>query len=345
MFFNKTCFSFTIFMFICVFASFANITEARIEYENGNIGESLNLYNNWLMNNHDSSEFTSILLEISLLNGDISTISKILDLNIKYVSNREQKKELFIYLAQMYELSSKLQNAQINYQNASLSLLNEIDYKLLLKSAEILILEGDLFLAESQLKEILTNSTNKNIIIEAELFYILLNLLHENNSIIKSIPTVDSPRSLYIVYLIEKANSNLTDMNISKDKIILDFKTSPEAALLRKKISELPDVILSLGLLDNQREFNSNNNPERDVQILNNPAKIFMIQAGSFKDQENAFYHSKDLISAGFEAVVEEQIINSIKYYKVLLYFQDTEKMSDTLKKLKEKGFDGFPVY
>lgn len=344
MFFKKTCLLLTILMILIVTESFANIDEARVEYENGNLAESLILYNNWLINNQDSSDFTSVLFEIVKLNGDISTISNILDIHIKYVSNREEKKKLYIYLAQMYELSSNLQNAQLNYQNAALSFLNEIDYNLLLKSAKILILEGDIFLAESQLKEILTKSANDNILIDAELLYIILNILQEKNSPVKSIKTVDSPKLLYIVYLIEKANSNLTGMDNAKNKIITDYEASPEAALLRKKISELPDVLFSLGLLDKTGEQSSNETVEKGI-MPSNPIKTFMIQAGSFKDQENAFYHSTDLISAGFEAVIEEQSINNSKYYKVLLYFHNADKMSETLKELKEKGFDGFPVY
>ena len=322
---------------------FSDISVARIEYEKGNINESLEFYNEWLELNHESKDFTAVLFELSELNGDIFTITKILNEQIKFVRNREKKKELLESIAQLYELSSNLHNAQINYQNAALSMLNEIDYKMLLKSAELLLLEGNLFLAESQFKEIISNSSDTDILFEAELFYIILNIVnaHENKNI--SISSMENPKYLYIAYLIAKSNSEQVTMDRIKMEIINNFESSPEAGLLKNRIRELPDILTSLGLIDPIDNISS---PENVLQV-NTPEsnKNFMIQTGSFKDKENAHYLSKDIISAGFISVVEEQIINNIKYYKVLLYFTTEEQMTNTLKALKEKGFEGFPVY
>lgn len=329
--------------FFLLINTFPDINMAREAYNNGNTIESLKLYDQWLQLNHDSKDFTSILFELAELNGDIFLISNILDEQIKFVFSREKKKDLYKYLAQLYELSSNLHNAQINYQNAALSLLNEIDYEMLLNSAKMLLLEGDLFLAESQLKEILSNSTDNNILLEAELFYTILNILHFQNSTNIINTTIETPESMYISYLIAKANSEPLKMDSIKEQLLKDFESSPEAALIRKKIYELPDVLTSLGLLQTTEETTLSINTEDKIEY--EQKQNFMIQVGSFKDKENAHYLSMDLSAAGFSAVVEEQIINNIKYNKVLLYFSTEEQMSNTLRDLKEKGFEGFPVY
>lgn len=339
-------YSIVLSVFILLFTThiFANIDEARNRYKNGDIVESLELYNKWLKANHESENFTNILFELSELNGDIFTITSILNEQVIFIDNREQKKDLYVTIAQLFELSSNLHDAQINYQKASLSLLDEIDYNLLLKSAKILLLQGDLFLAESQLKEIITNSLNTNIIFEAELFYTIFKILHshENKNIVYQ--TIDEPEYLYVVYLVAKANSDQEQMESIKKKIIKDFESSPEAALLREEIHELPDILTSLGLLAIADDSFSSEIVVAEDQLQSN-GYYYMIQTGSFRDKENAQYLSKDLIAAGFSAVVETQIINNISYHKVLLYFSTEEQITKTLKTLKEKGFEGFPVY
>ena len=128
-----------------------------------------------------------------------------------------------------------------------------------------------------------------------------------------------------------------------KKQIIKDFESSPEAGLLRNKVFELPNILSSLGLLHNNNELTTTkNNDEINKPI---PDKYFMIQTGSFKDEENAHYLSKDINKEGFMSLVEKQIINNVAYYKVLLYFATEHLMISALKELQNKGFEGFPVY
>jgi len=316
------------------FDLFSDITEARAAYKNGNITESINLYDNWLQQNHESKDFTSILFELTELNGDIDSITTILEEQIEFVSDRNKKKKLFICLAQINELSSDLHNAQINYQNAALITLNKIDYELLLKSAEYLLFEGDLFLAKSQMEEIISKTNKSNILLEAELFYEILNILHfKNNS--NNLSSIETPESLYLLYLIAKANSKPLEINSIEEDIIRKFECSPEAKLIKNKILEIPNILSSLGLLIT-----------KDEEIIKpGPDKNFMIQTGSFTDEENAYYLSKDLNLAGFKSLVEKQTVNDIIYYKVMLYFPSETLMISALKDLQKKGFEGFPIY
>jgi len=331
---SKTYFLFFIFMIFISFNLFSDISEARDTYNKGNYDESLDLYENWLKLNHNSEDFTSVLFEIIELRADILSVAKILESQIEFVNDRVEKKELFNRLGQLYELSSHIHKAQLNYQYSALSQLDKIDYFMLLKSAELLLLEGNLILAESQLTEIIAKSSTKSIIVKAKLLAVILNILNsQDNLIIPALIDNISPESLYIYYIIQ---SSLSEKDITAsilEQLTKDFGSSPEASIIKKEIRELPNILLSLGLLQNYSSISSEN--------LNN----YMIQTGSFKDQENALYMAKDLIKEGFPAIVEEQTINNTKYYKVILYFELKDQMLKTLIMLEEKGFQGFPIY
>ncbi len=336
------------FLPVVVTPCFADIEEARDTYNKGDSLQALLIYEDWLQNNHDSSDFSSVLFEISGLSGDIHKISTILEKQIIFVSDRDKRKTLYKRLAQLFELSANLHNAQISYQKAAMISLERIDHEMLLESAKILLLEGELLLAEAQLKEIIVNSLDKSISIHGKLLFTILRILNSNSDIDYSLSPIEKPESIYLMYLIAKTNSETVTMDKLSEKLVKDFETSPEAGLIKNELSELPDIITSFALLNNGSLTDESiyegitetlNTSESDT-ILN-----YMIQTGSFRDPENAHYLSIDLKQEGFLPIVEEQIVNDIKYFKVLLYFLTQNKMNNALNKLKEKGFEGFPVY
>ena len=339
----------TVFILLFVLTPcFADINEARNSYEKGNTLEALLNYESWLENNQNSSDFSSVLFEISELSGDIEKISILLEKQIDFVQERDDRKNLYKRLAQFSELSANLHKAQVYYQKAALISPEEIDYGMLLESAKILLLEAEFILAESQLKELIVNSLDKSILTHGKLLFTILKILNSNGDIDYTLSPVEKPEIIYLMYLIAKTNSETVVMDNLSEKLINDFKTSPEAGLIRKELYELPDIITSFTLLYNGNLNDSNlfekltktlNSSEQDT-ILN-----YMIQTGSFSDPENAHYLSVDLSERGFEPIVEEQIINDRKYYKVLLYLSTKDEMYQTLNMLKDKGFEGFPVY
>lgn len=337
------------FLTVVATPCFADIEEARDIYSKGDSRGALLIYEDWLQNNHDSSDFSSILFEISGLSGDIHKISTMLEKQIIFVSDRDKRKTLYKRLAQLYELSADLHNAQINYKKAALISLEMIDYEMLLESAKILLLEGELLLAESQLEEIIVNSLDKSISTHGKILFTILKILNSDSDIIDyTLSPIEKPESIYLMYLIAKTNSETIVMDKLNEKLVKDFETSPEAGLIRNELSELPDIITSFALLNN-RSLNDKSLYEAITETLNtseeDTIKNYMIQTGSFRDPENAHYLSIDLKKEGFLPIVEEQIVNDIKYFKILLYFLTQDKMNNALKRLKEKGFEGFPVY
>ncbi len=320
------------FLFIGFTPCFSDLKEARNIYEKGDLEDAFLEYENWLLNNHKSSNFSSVLFEFSELRGNIYKISEVLEKQIIFVSDIGKRKELYIKLAQLFELSFNLHKAQVYYQKAALVRLDEIDYELLLSSSIILILEGELILAESQVQEIIIKASDQIILKKAKILFTIIKILNSGSGDIDyNSFSLDKSETIYLMYLIAQARSEIVMMDQLSKKLEQKFPSSPEANLIRNELSELPNLISSLGLLNGKIIIDKNYN--------------YIIQTGSFQDPENAHYLSIDLAEKGFVSKIEEQIINDKKYYKVLMYFPNQDEMQQVLKLLKENGFEGFPVY
>jgi cell division septation protein DedD len=68
-----------------------------------------------------------------------------------------------------------------------------------------------------------------------------------------------------------------------------------------------------------------------------------LVQAGSFRDPENAHYLARDLGARGFEARVVEKPLGGIRYYRVVVGPEQTPQEAQTLiLRLKDAGYEGF---
>jgi cell division septation protein DedD len=71
------------------------------------------------------------------------------------------------------------------------------------------------------------------------------------------------------------------------------------------------------------------------------PAKA-LVQAGSFRDPENAQYLVRDLSARGFEARILEKAVGEARYYRVVIGpAQSPEKAQGLILRLKDAGFEG----
>ena len=72
------------------------------------------------------------------------------------------------------------------------------------------------------------------------------------------------------------------------------------------------------------------------------PRKV-LVQAGSFRDPENARYLVRDLGARGFEARVVEKPVGDTRYYRVLVGAEQTPDSAQVLiLRLKDAGYEGF---
>ena len=72
------------------------------------------------------------------------------------------------------------------------------------------------------------------------------------------------------------------------------------------------------------------------------PRKV-LVQAGSFRDPENARYLVRDLGARGFEARVVEKSLGEARYYRVVVGpEQSPESAQALILRLKDAGYEGF---
>jgi hypothetical protein len=337
------------YLFIILFLTcssvflFSDISDARLMYNNGNLDESLTLYDQWLKENRSSQKYSEVLSEILELEGNVNNICSLVAKHIDIIEDKNIKKDLLGNLASLHELSSNLQDAQILYQKAAYLDQNIVDYDYVFKSSKILLLEGEFSLAELQLKEIIFNSQDPEIITQAKIYLTMLILLESGDNPTIEISSIEQPELLYILYLLQKNNTLVSANSNYKEDLLKDFELSPEAEIIRNHIQELPGIINSFGLLF----LDSNNNPISNTVDTENLLENlnFSIQAGSFNDPENAHYLAEDLKSYGFSPIIKIQKINNIDYSKVILYYSNEIEMRKALDKLRLKGFQGFPIY
>jgi len=72
------------------------------------------------------------------------------------------------------------------------------------------------------------------------------------------------------------------------------------------------------------------------------PRKV-QVQAGSFRDPENARYLARDLGARGFEAHVAEKSAGEARYYRVMVGQElNAQSAQELILRLKDAGFEGF---
>jgi cell division septation protein DedD len=119
------------------------------------------------------------------------------------------------------------------------------------------------------------------------------------------------------------------------------FPASPEALLAGGKGARYPSQ--PLRLLPNEPPAASL--PEAALSAAPAaaaPRKV-QVQAGSFRDPENARYLVRDLEDRGFEARLTEKTVGEARYYRVVVGQELNAQSAQTLiLRLKDAGFEGF---
>ncbi|MBI9100847.1 MAG: SPOR domain-containing protein [Spirochaetales bacterium] len=123
------------------------------------------------------------------------------------------------------------------------------------------------------------------------------------------------------------------------------FETSDDE---RDKEFQQDDTNLFL-VSENQSTENSETISLENVietqDLIPEPVVNVRIQTGSYLDPDNANAQIKDLLSAGFNAEIVQVIINGNQYNRVFVTGITSESLEKEIQKLKNAGFEGFPVY
>lgn len=324
---------YSLFLFFLINISlFADLSAADSLLKEGKKEEAVKIYKEWLTSHPDSENFTEILVKTA---ENISDIHRSIDLLKKYLpatNDTVNQRLVLTHLGWYEELLGNISNAQDYYERAAYITASGTEYTLLLCSANLLQYLGEYGKSELQLLEILKNSKNKKIQGIAYLLlaksYLLRDEIVKLDVIIRELQKIDEPVNPQIAYFLENLGKN--------DYLSRELSKSPEYLILSGKIKKLPDVENVFGFL---------NLKKHDSKEVEQNIGDFYIQTGSFKDPDNAEYMSRDLEKLGFYTTIDEQTIQGTIYYKVLIKAASAEEVPNLILKLKDKGYEGYPIY
>ena len=263
----------------------------------------------------------------------VESIDKAISLlkeNMPQLKITSEKKQALRLLGEYEELKGNYQDAQKAYNQAFE--LEESDYSMLYRSALMLHYMGEYSSSELKLLSVIRNSGNREIM---ENSYLLLARsfaargdTEGYNEVKNQISNSRNPQTLFFL-----------------DGQLQDFPQSPEYLLKKGEIPFLPDPLVSLGMLGNREDRIQTSEKMNSPPVKETGEQVFLIQTGSFLDKENAEYLSKDLKALGFNSHVEAQQINGKIYNKVFVTAESVEDAKKLILKLKDKGFEGYPIY
>jgi len=290
-----------------------------------------------------------------------SEITRLEKIGASSVSSQERY-NAFLALAKLYQLSGNNEAALKAWDNALK--INSSDGRSILEKGRLLISLGEYEKALESLAAIFTGSYAKDLLLEARFLIAQLEAFFYGNLRPLSVLTDDADFSEYhrlIYYTLWKIEQSPA----WKALLTKDFPLSPEAKIAsgtsgssdantKAFPAQTPLWILFPGRenLDLIASTPSAAPPAASLQTAPVPAPAAaapslvsgstVLQAGLFSREENARALSDKINKAGFQSVVQTRQQNGGSYWVVYVSAgSDTNAM---IKKLKDAGFESFPV-
>jgi len=270
------------------------------------------------------------------------------------LESREKRYTTLSRLAVLEEALGELEQAQLHYQAAAFAVSGTQRYKALLNSANLLIRQGHYRQAQLQLTRITDAEEAGEFRLRAKLALVRAYLLDSEterarNMLAEISPKAltNSPRLLYRVALLAHTLGEKKLKDTVQELLYTHFPDSPESALMRGEAGHLPDIHSVFGLLETPRDTDAEKTAasQREDEERREKQSATAIQTGSFTDRENAVHLRKQLESHGFSVVIKPALIKETEYYRVLVKIGENKTLNEVIIELKEKGYEGYPVY
>ncbi len=316
------------------FSAYSDLAKANQLAQEGKQAAAFTEYKKWLKVNPASVKYGEIIIKAAESAPTLKESIDLLRTDLPRIKDSNYKLQMLIYLAEYAELSGDMDSAQKYYEEAGGLASGTQRDVLLLQSARLLQYMGLYDTSKTLLDSIVKNiSPDSPFYFKAYLFLAKYYLVHGNRkAFTAALDTLKKDKAVKIPMV----NYFLAYMKDNNDLDHL-FPLSPETLLAADKINFLPNP---------ERVFDLAKMSRNSRETAPAPEKPhFYIQTGSFRDDENAEYMSKDLNKLGFNTFVEKQNVEGITYYKVLLDAKDPQDVQRLILKLKDKGFEGYPVY
>ena len=278
-----------------------------------------------------------------------SEIARLEKIGASSVSSQERH-GAFLDLARLYQLSGNSEAALKALENALK--INSGDGRSLLERGRLFISQGEYEKAFESLTAIFTGNYAKDLLLEARFLLAQLEAFRSGNSGPLSALANDADFSEYrrlIYYTLWKIEQNPA----WKALLAKDFPLSPEAKITAGKAlsAQTPLWILfpgreALSLIAPATTTPATTTPPQ-TQTTTQTTKptvsgTTVLQTGLFSREENARALSERINKAGFQSVVQTKQQNGGSYWVV--YVPYGSDMNAMIKRLKDAGFESFPV-
>jgi len=263
----------------------------------------------------------------------------------------EEYRERIITAAQIKQMTGELTEAADLFKKASLSVKGKKDFDSLYRAAILRVETADYRTAEADLRAITTFSDDMSLRVRA---YVLASRIKSYQS--------ESDQALDIMSEILKNNEDLpveaflwarelAESELS-GPVYDDFidiyenrKIADKAGYDLKNRIPGPDTVF--GLIDTG---DSESTLISGIPLVIEPEKTtaetvnIAIQIGSFLRMENAEDLKKTVEESGFDAEIRKKSVNG-KEYSIVIISVSSENIQPVIMELKEKGFEGYPLY
>jgi len=257
----------------------------------------------------------------------------------------QERHNAFLALARLFQLSGNNEAALKAWESALK--INGVDGRSLLEKGRLLISLGEYERALEPLTAIFSGSYSKAIMLEARFLIAQLEAFRYGNLRPLTALVDESDFAGYrpsIYYTLWKIEQNPA----WKALLIKDFPSSPEAKIAN---STAHQTQTPLWILFPGREDIGLTSPTQSASpvaaAIPTPAQPqaaigTVLQAGLFSREEYARALSDKINKAGFRSIVQIKPQNNATYWVV--YVPYGSDMNAMIKKLKDAGFESFPV-
>jgi hypothetical protein len=257
----------------------------------------------------------------------------------------EERHSAFLDLARLYQLSGNNEAALKSLESALK--IKSSDGRSLLEKCRLLISQGEYEKALEPLTEIFSGSYSRALILEGRFLIAQLDAFRSGNLRLLAALADESDFYEYrplIYYTLWKIEQNPA----WKALLSKDFPSSPEAKIASNVAlqAQTPLWILFPGREDIGLTNPTQSSPlpaaQAPAAVQAPAASGTVLQAGLFSREENARALSDKINKAGFQSIVQTRPQNNVTYWVV--YVPYGSDMNAMIKKLKDAGFESFPV-
>ena len=262
-------------------------------------------------------------------------------------------REALVNAAEIMLLSGNLREAGQLFEQASLAEKGRKDFYSLYRAAMIDIETGDFRKAEARIRAVSTFSDDGMLRLKAGVLqsriYALTGMQDKALEILETlVSSSPEPPPELVLWAEDFIDSNSSSLDTDRLASLLSENSPGEYSVWSENDRILtPETAFGLYSSDStDTVVIKDTEPETDDIISDEESETVAIQLGSFSRLENAEDLLKSLSAAGYRAgEIRKKTVNGKLYSVVVITSVPREGIQDKLIELKEKGFEGYPLY